>query len=248
MKETWSEVSSVMMGDIISSIEKEEDWTKNIIIEVQDPIAIYSGMMERRIYVFNRTPDIKRFWKYGEQTYLNLLKQRIQEFGAPFTVENMLSQKNIFYFCILDEDSKKENSKCPTIIPIFGHNFVVGKSQGGYYSMSVALMSARFLFLNFGDPLNREKEMDQDENNYASEYSNSKWYIKEGGKNVVDIKFKSYKDYPPEKRMYRIRAIKPDVWENRLYDYLDGKVRTLEGCMDDMLLKTIKIKGGPDFL
>lgn len=246
MKETWSEVSSIMMGEIVSSIEKEEGWTKNIIIEVQDPLAIYSGLMERRLYLFNRTPDIGRLWKYGEQTYLDLLKQRAQEFKAPFSVEDMLSQNNIFYFCILDGYWK--TGKCPTLIPIFGHSITVGENSKGYYSMSAAFMSARFLFLNFGDPLNREKEMEADNAKYESEYSNSKWYVKEGGKNIVDIKFKSYKDYPSEKRMYRIRAIKPEVWEKRLYDYLDNKVETLEGCMDDMLVKTIKIKGGPDFL
>ncbi len=121
----WNEVTYETMTDIFRRFLGMEDWTKDMVLEIQDPIALAKGDHERRMYLGNKI-GIDGWDKYDEP-YLDCIKVVTSMKGVD---SSLMFDKDYIILCMLE-------SKNPTIVPIFTSD----------EKMSKALLTAFF-----GDP------------------------------------------------------------------------------------------------
>lgn len=103
----WNEVTYETMTDIFRRFLEMEDWTKDMVLEIQDPIAIAAGDHERRMYLGNRI-GIDGWEKYDEP-YLDCIKAVTEVKGVDSSI---MFDKDYIILCMLE-------NKNPTIVPIF---------------------------------------------------------------------------------------------------------------------------------
>lgn len=106
----WNEVSCETMIDIFLNFINEEDWTKDKVLEIQNPVEIARGNHFCRTYICNN-PRLKRWIK--NTAYTNLIG-RLKSW-------NKIKTDNLPYLCILN------NRSISKIIPLL-------KEQGYHYS------------------------------------------------------------------------------------------------------------------
>lgn len=106
----WNEVSCETMIDIFLNFINEESWTKNKILEIQNPVEIAKGNHLRRIYICNGE-GLENWIK--DTPYTSLIK-RLELWGR-------VKMNNPQYLCILD------NRHISKMIPLL-------KEQGYHHS------------------------------------------------------------------------------------------------------------------
>ena len=121
----WNEVTYETMTDIFRRFLEMEDWTKDMVLEIQDPVALAKGDPECRMYLGNRIGIDG--WDNYEEPYLDCIKAVTSVRGFDSSI---MFDKDYIILCMLE-------GKNPTIVPIFTTD----------EKMSKALLTAFF-----GDP------------------------------------------------------------------------------------------------
>lgn len=103
----WNEITYETMKEVFTSFINRENWTKDVVLEIQDPVAIRVGK-PRRFYL-GSCINMRDFLAYDEP-YVVLLERISEKKGLK--VEDFFEDFHGINLCILED-------KNPTIIPIF---------------------------------------------------------------------------------------------------------------------------------
>lgn len=188
----WNEISYETFKDVFYRFVEREDWTKDLVLEVQDPLSISKGDHYDRMYL-GTCIEVTGWDKFCSQPYIDILQSVAERNGE--TLEEAV--KNPERKCVVLVMLQRKN---PTVVPLLN-----GKGGANY-----AALLAGF----FGDTMGLESDED------LLDVKNPKWYFKDGEERKVDPRKNAYKNYGPAVKLSRIRTMDYTVWKEDIDGYL----------------------------
>lgn len=193
----WNELDYYHFNEFLQKFEDGDEWTKNKIMEIQDPYALIIGK-QRRVF-FGRGIHAKDFKEYNV-TFLKLIKALSS--GIPDIIKDFEGEDCVS-MCMLSEETG------PKIIPLINRG---DKSSLTYVRHTL-----------FGE-IDEEVLKISKILNKGGDFSNGGpqlWYEKnDEGSREIWIPHKE--NLPQTKRIIRFRTMDVEDWKRLMKDFLEN--------------------------
>lgn len=209
----WNEISIDMFLEILNRFWEQEDWSKNLILEVQNIKSILYPETNKnfRIYFGNKI-DLYNFKEDNKYlaSFLNASKEILGEHDPIF--ETKLSM------CIL------KNNKV-NIVPVIDINIILS-------IVGITTFDNNYI-----------PKIDKDKENNDISILPELWYIKDkNGNRFLDTNKNSIDKYDNNQKVVRIRTIDYSDWNDIVNDYKTGKeLRGSENDLNKTDIKLLPI-------
>lgn len=202
----WNEINLDMFLEIFDSFWNGEDWSKELVMEIQNIPAILSNQGDSRVY-FSRKINIYDFKEDNEST-INFLESAKEVLNGddkyPIDTKEILHKNSNLSMSILLDDGLIR------VLPFSISSYdVIRHCFGLYVKGESSLMSYVADLMNF-------------------------WYLKskDTGKRKVDITKNSVKKYDNNEKIIRVRTMDYDDWRSIINTYKDTKI--IRNTEDDL--------------
>lgn len=195
----WNEIDLNMFLEIFDSFWNGEDWSKELVMEIQNIPAILSDQGDSRVY-FSRKINIYDFKEDNEST-INFLESAKEVLNGvdehPITTDTkeiLYKNSNLSMSILLDDGLIRVLPFSISSYDVIRHCFgLCVKSEGSLMSYVADLMSF--------------------------------WYLKDKntGKRKVDITKNSAKRYSNDQKTIRVRTMDHDDWRKIVEGYKKGE-------------------------